>query len=203
MTYTTIIGSAATAVGEQYGRSLADLAAEALRGAFAHPGAIDPRRIGAVYVANAFGETLAGQGQLGAFLADAVGLRGVPAFRVEAAGASGGVALHQAAQAIAAGQCEIAVVLGAEKVTDRLDGTVEAALALAGDAEGEAIHGVTRTAQWAMLMRRYMHEYGYQAEAFAPFPVNAHANAAKIHRRCTASRSTPTSIARPVRSPRR
>ncbi|NTU85391.1 MAG: acetyl-CoA acetyltransferase, partial [Chloroflexales bacterium] len=98
---------------------------------------------------------------------------------VEAAGASGGVAIQQAAQAIAAGQCEVAVVLGAEKVTDRLEGALEAALAIHADAEAEAIHGLTLNAQWALLMRRYMHEHGYSADAFAPFPVNAHANALK------------------------
>jgi acetyl-CoA C-acetyltransferase len=71
------------------------------------------------------------------------------------------------------------VVIGAEKVTDRLDGALESALSLATDAEAEGIHGVTLTAQWALLMRRYMYEHGFAAEAFAPFPVNAHANAAK------------------------
>lgn len=174
-----IVGTGATAVGEHYGRSLADLASEAVRAAFAAAPGLPPRRIGALYVANAMGESLAGQGHLGAYLAAAVGLRGVPAVRVEAAGASGGVAMQQAAQAIAAGQCEVAVVLGAEKVTDRLEGELEAALALHADAEADAIHGLTLTAQWALLMRRYMHQYGYPAEAFAPFPVNAHTNAAK------------------------
>ena len=33
------------------------------------------------------------------------------------------------------------------------------------------------TAQWAMLMRKYMHEYAVDISDFAPFPVNAHANA--------------------------
>lgn len=174
-----IIGAAATPVAEHYGRSLADLASEALRTAFAATPELVASRVGALYVANALGDRLAAQGQLGAYLAAAVGLRGVPAFRVEAAGASGGVAIQQAAQAIAAGAAEVAVVLGAEKVTDQLDAAVEAALALAADAEAEAIHGLTLTAQWAMLMRRYMHQYGYPAEAFAPFPINAHANAAK------------------------
>lgn len=178
MTNIYIIGSAATPVGEHYGRSLADLATEAARAAFA-PTGLPAERIGALYVANAFGESLASQGQLGAHLAAVIGLHGLPAVRVEAAGASGGLAVQQAAQAIAGGVCEIALVLGAEKVTDRLEGELEAALALAGDADGEALQGVTLTAQWAMLMRRYLHEYGYAAEAFAPFPVNAHANAAK------------------------
>lgn len=174
-----IIGAAATPVAEHFGRELSDLACEAIRAAFAQVPEIDPARVGALYVANAFGEALAGQSQLGAYFASVVGLRGVAAMRVEAAGASSGVAVHQAAQAVAGGSCELAVVLGAEKVTDKLDGATEAALSLAADSTGEAIHGVTLTAQWAMLMRRYMHEYGYPAEAFAPFPVNAHANAAK------------------------
>jgi len=179
MTHIYLIGSGATAVGEHYGRSLADLAAEAVRAAFAQAGGLPAERVGGLYVASALGDTLGGQSQLGAHLATAVGLPGVPALRVEAAGASGGVAVHQAAQAIAAGACEVAVVLGVEKVTDQLDAALETALALAADADGEAIHGVTLASQWAMLMRRYMHEHGYSADAFAPFPVNAHANAAK------------------------
>ncbi len=174
-----LIGAGATPVAEHYGRGLADLASEATRAAFVGLPEFVSHRVGALYVANALGDRLAAQAHLGAYLAAAVGLRGVPAVRVEAAGASGGVAIHQAAQAIAAGAAEIVAVLGVEKVTDQLDDAVEAALALAGDAESEAIHGLTLTAQWAMLMRRYMHEHGYGPEAFAPFPVNAHANAAK------------------------
>lgn len=179
MTSSYIVGIGATPVGEHYSRSLADLACEAVRAAFAATPGLPAARVGALFVANAMGETLAGQGVLGAYLATAVGLRGVPAVRVEAAGASGGVALQQAANAIAAGQCEVAVVLGAEKVTDRLEAELESALALHSDGESEGINGLTLTAQWALLMRRYMHEYGYAAEAFAPFPVNAHANALK------------------------
>jgi acetyl-CoA C-acetyltransferase len=179
MSNSYLIGASATAVGEHYGRTMADLASEALRGAFASAPGLEAARAGALYVASALGDQLAGQGQLGAHLGAALGLRGVPAFRVEAAGASGGVAIQQAAQAIASGATEVAVVLGVEKVTDRLDGEVEAALALAADAEAEALHGVTLTAQWALLMRRYMHEHGYAADAFAPFPVNAHGNGMK------------------------
>ena len=179
MTNVYIIGAGATPVAEHYGRSLADLASEAVRAAFAQVPDLDATRVGAVYVANALGEIMASQSQLGAYLATAVGLAGVPALRIEAAGASGGAALHQAAQAVASGSCDVAVVLGAEKVTDRLDGALEAALALATDAEAEGIHGITLTAQWALLMRRYLFEHGYAPEVFAPFPVNAHANAAK------------------------
>jgi acetyl-CoA C-acetyltransferase len=172
-----IVGAGAVPVAEHYARTLTELAIAALQAAFdaITPG-LEPGRIGALYVANALGESLAGQSQLGAALATAAGLNGIPALRVEAAGASGGVALHEAWRAVASGACDLVAVVGVEKVTDRLDGAVEAGLSLATDADFEAIHGVTLASQWAMLMRRYMYEYGYDADAFAPFPVNAHAN---------------------------
>jgi acetyl-CoA C-acetyltransferase len=52
-----------------------------------------------------------------------------------------------------------------------------AALALAADGEYEAFLGLSFVAVNALLMRRYMHEYGYSNQDFAPFAVNAHKNA--------------------------
>jgi acetyl-CoA C-acetyltransferase len=154
---------------------LAELALQALRPAL---GAIDPSRVGALYVGNALGGELAGQAQLGAALAAAAGLPRAEALRVEAAGASGGAALRQGYAAVASGMHDLVLVLGVEKVTDKLEGALEAGLALGADGDFEAAQGVTLTSQWALLMRRYMHQYGYAADAFAPFPINAHANAA-------------------------
>lgn len=170
-----IVGTGQTPVAEHWERTMTALAAEALASAL---GSFAAERIGALYVANALGGALHVQGQLGAAVAAAVGLRGVEAHAVEAGGASGGVALRQAYLAIASGAYDLVAVVGVEKVTDVLDGRREAGLALAVDADWDAIHGVTLTAQWAMLMRRYMHVYGYDAADFAPFPVNAHANGA-------------------------
>lgn len=173
-----IIGVGATPVGEHYTRPLIDLALDALRGAVTES-KLDPSQIGALYVANAMGEPLAGYSHLGTALATAAGLADIGALRVEAAGASGGVALCQATQSVAVGAYDVVAVLGVEKVMDKLTSSQESAQALAMDSDFEAEHGLTLTSQWAMLMRRYMHEYGYEAEAFAPFPVNAHANGAK------------------------
>src|SRR5215218_4514867 len=168
-----IVGTGQTPVAEHWERTAASLAAEALAGAL---GPVAPERVGALYVANALGGALQVQSQLGAAVAMAAGMYGVEATTIEAAGASGGVALRQAYLAIASGACDLVAVVGVEKVTDVLDGRLEAGLALAGDADWEAVHGTTLTAQWAMLMRRYMHQYGYSANDFASFPVNAHAN---------------------------
>jgi acetyl-CoA C-acetyltransferase len=168
-----IVGTGRTPVAEHWERTGVSLAAEALVGAL---GPIAAARMGALYVANALGGALQVQTQLGAAVAAASGMRGAEAYTLEAGGASGGVALRQAYLAIAGGAFDLVAVVGVEKVTDVLDGRLEAGLALGADADWEAAHGATLTAQWAMLMRRYMHVYGCEAADFAPFPVNAHAN---------------------------
>lgn len=174
-----IVGIGAAPVAEHYSRSLIDLALEALRRAVADGAPhVDPGAIGGLYVANAMAEALSGDAHLGALLATAAGLDHVEALRLSSAGASGGLAMHQAALAVASGAHDLVAVIGVEKVTDKLQASQEASLALATDSDFEAEHGITLTAQWAMLMRRYMHEYDYRADAFAPFPINAHTNGA-------------------------
>ena len=173
MQHVYLVGIGQTSVAEHWERTATSLALEALAAAL---GPIAPERIGALFVANALGGALNLQHQLGAAIAAAAGMPGVEAHSVEAGGASGGIALRQAYLAVASGACDVAAVVGVEKVTDVLDAHLEAGLALSTDPDWEAIHGTTLAAQWAMLMRRYMHEYGYAAADFAAFPVNAHAN---------------------------
>jgi acetyl-CoA C-acetyltransferase len=170
-----IAGVGCTPVREHYERGLLDLALAALGDAL---GALPASRVNALYVGNALGDLAAGQGQLGAYIAAAAGMAGCEAVRVEAAGASGGAALRQGYLAVASGAHDLAVVLGVEKVTDRLDAQLQTAQALGLHGELEAAHGLTATGAWALLMQRYMYEHGVAAEAFAPFAVNAHANAA-------------------------
>ena len=54
-----------------------------------------------------------------------------------------------------------------------------AALTTAADADYEIEQGVTFVGLNALIMRRYIHEYGYDRHDFAPFALNAHANGAK------------------------
>jgi acetyl-CoA C-acetyltransferase len=171
-----IAGCGLTPVGEHWARSLEGLGVEALQLA---QNEAPQARIQALYVANALGGDIAGQAQLGAHLASAAGLGTIEAWRVEAAGASGGVALRQAYLAVASGAYDCVAVLGVEKVTDVLDGRLEAALALGLDGTAEAEQGLTLAAGWALLQRRYSHLYDYEPADFAVFPVNAHANGVK------------------------
>jgi len=78
--------------------------------------------------------------------------------------------------AIASGQADVALVVGIEKYSDQIGSPVEAAIATASDSDYEADHGLTPTAQAALLMRRYMHEFDVPRSAFAGFPLVAHAN---------------------------
>ncbi|MCP4419743.1 MAG: thiolase domain-containing protein, partial [Chloroflexi bacterium] len=109
---------------------------------------------------------------------DFAGMRGIEAVTVEAADASGGAALRQAVLAVKSGQVETALVIGVEKMTDRVGSPVTAVLASTLDADYEAIHGLTVAGMGALLMRRYLHEYGLEVADFANFSVNAHANGA-------------------------
>jgi acetyl-CoA C-acetyltransferase len=71
-----------------------------------------------------------------------------------------------------------ALAVGVEKVTDQTGSGALTAMAMSLDADYEAIHGLTPAGAAALLMRRYMHEYGVELADFAGFSVNAHANAA-------------------------
>ena len=167
-----IAGIGQTSIAEHWDKTAQDLAHDAASQALhGYTGAI-----GAVYVANALSAALGNQSNLAPAVAAGLGLRGVETLTIEAGGAAGGMAIRQAQLAVAAGVVDAVLVVGVEKVSDVLDERRESALALSMDADWEAFHGVTVTAQWAMLMRSYMHTYALGAQAFAPFPVNAHAN---------------------------
>ena len=171
-----IIGIGQTPVAEHWGRSIRDLAVEAVQAARQDAGV---ERVDAIYVGNMLSGELAGQENLATLVADAAGLLPVEALKVEAACASGGAALRAACLAVASGAHDYVLAVGVEKMTDLLTDGVTAALATAADADYEAGHGISFVALNAMLMRRYMHEHKARHEDFAPFSVNSHRNAAR------------------------
>jgi acetyl-CoA C-acetyltransferase len=171
-----IIGIGQTPVGEHWESSLRMLAADAIRLALADAG-ID--RVEALYAASAYSATISHQTQLGALIVDFAGLGPLEAYGIEAAEASGAAALRTGYLAVASGAVETALVLGVEKSTDMVAGARTAARSVSLDADYEAIQGTTATAQAALLMQRYMHEYGLDLNAFEGFSINAHLNGSK------------------------
>jgi len=179
-----IIGIGQTPVGEHWDKSLRHLAGEAVLAALRDAGL---ERADALYVGNMLSGEIARQEHLGALIADFVGLRGIEALKVEAACGSGAAALRMGYIAVVSGMANVVIVCGVEKMTEQTSGATESALALASDSDYEAMHGLTYAAVNALIMRRYMVEYGVTREDFAAFSVNSHRNAmnnpnARFHR---------------------
>lgn len=170
----SIVGIGQTPVGEHWEKPLRILGSEAVLLALRHAGIERPE---ALYVGNMLSGQLSRQQNLGALIADHAGLRGIEALKVEAACASGAAAVRMAYIAVAGGIHDVVVACGVEKMTDSLPGRTSAGLAAAADAIYEGDHGLTFVALNALLMQRYMHEYGYQRADFGGFSINAHANA--------------------------
>jgi acetyl-CoA C-acetyltransferase len=170
----SIIGIGQTPVGEHWEKSLKELAGEAIQTAIKDA---QVERVDVLYVGNMCSGTLNGQEHLGALISDWVGLRGVEAVKIEAACGSGAAALRLGYVAVAGELADFVVVAGVEKMTDRPGDEVTAALAMAADADFEAENGLSFVALNALLMRRYMHEFGVCHRDFAPFAINAHKNA--------------------------
>lgn len=175
MNKVVIAGVGQTDVAEHWGTSLRELAHYAIEAAIQDAAGLRPT---ALYVGNMLASNLSHQAHLGALLADFAGLQGIEAASIEAAGASGGMALRLGMLAVASGMVDAALVLGVEKFSDQVSSQVEAALAAGTDTDYEAEQGLTLTAQAAILAQRYQHEFQPPEHALAGFPLTAHANGA-------------------------
>lgn len=175
MSSVSIVGIGKTDVREHWETSIRHLAWYAIEAAMDDA---DTSDVDAIFVGNMLAGQLSNQNHLGALVADFAGLRGVEAVTVEADSASGGAAVRQGVLAVKSGVVQTALVVGVEKMTDQTGSSVIAALASGLDADYEAVHGQTLAGAGAMMMRRYMHEYGLEVADFANFSVNAHANGA-------------------------
>ena len=170
----SIIGIGQTPVGEHWDRSLRELGADAILAALGDAGMERPE---ALYVGNMLSGQTIGQENIGALLADFCGLTGIEAYKIEAACASGGAAIRAGYIAVAGGFHDVVVASGVEKMTDSGPAETTTALASAADAIYEAEHGLSFVALNALMMQRYLYEYGYQRADFANFSITAHHNA--------------------------
>ncbi|MBN2111064.1 MAG: thiolase domain-containing protein [Methanosarcinaceae archaeon] len=173
-----IIGVKNTKYGEQWERSFRDLVVEAGVGAVEDAG-IAGEKIDSMFVGNMSGGQFVEQEHIGALIADYSGLAKnlhVPSTRVEAACASGGLALRHGICAVASGMDDIVIAAGVEKMTDVPSNKASSALAAAADREWEGIMGATFPGLYAMIARLHMHMYGTTSEQLASVAVKNHYN---------------------------
>ncbi|MEX2702565.1 MAG: thiolase domain-containing protein [Candidatus Baldrarchaeota archaeon] len=171
-----VIAIGYTKVKEHWGLSIRDLFTEA---AIMALNEVTIDRVDALYVGNMSSGYCQHQEHLGALMADYIGLKSPPAVKIEAAGASGGMALREGIQAVASGLHDFVVVGGVEKMSDVLTPDITYAMAMAADQEYEAFIGVTFTALNAMIKRAYQHKFGVSDELIATLPVHCHDMASK------------------------
>jgi acetyl-CoA C-acetyltransferase len=201
MRQVAILGIGQIKVDEHWDLSLRELGGNAAFAAMQDAG-VD--KVDALYVGNMLSPMVSGQNQLGTFFSDWIGLWDQESVKVEAACASGAAALRAGLMAVAAGDIDSALIVGVEKMTDKAGHDVTAALATAADADYEVEQGISFVGINALVMRRYMHEFGWKHEDFAPFSINAHANAvhnpfARLHEKISVEKFEKSSmVATPI-----
>ncbi|MBI5943693.1 MAG: thiolase domain-containing protein [Chloroflexi bacterium] len=196
-----ILGIGQIKIGEHWERSLREIGGDA---AFAAMQDAGMDKVDSLFVGNMLSPLVNGQNQLGTFFSDWIGLWKQEAVKIEAACGSGAAAFRAALMTVASGDAESALVVGVEKMTDKAGRDVTAALATAADADYEVEQGISFVGINALVMRRYMHEFGWKHEDFAPFSINAHANAmhnpfARLHEKITVEKFEKSSmVATPI-----
>lgn len=153
-----VVGAGQTKYGN-HAAGLKGMWAEAASKAFAsidgdfEPSAIDEAFIGSI----AFGG--AQLGNTAALLTEHSAMDGIPVRRVENACASSGFALRDAWMAIKSGQADIVVAGGIEKMNDLTAERKRYWLGVSGDTEWERLAGLTFPGTYALMARRYFHEF--------------------------------------------
>ncbi|HON81954.1 MAG TPA: thiolase domain-containing protein [Methanoregulaceae archaeon] len=175
-----VIGAGCTPFGEKWNSSFRNLFVEAGILALEDAG-VAGEQIGGLYVGNMSAGRFIEQEHIGALIADYAGLAShhIPATRVEAACASGGLSFRQAVIAVASGMEEIVVAAGVEKMTDVASGASVDALAGAADREWEGFVGATFPGLYAMIATDYMNRYPLTREQLAQVAVKNHFNGAR------------------------
>lgn len=178
-----IAGAFVTPFGKFADTTLKALASRAAEGALADAGAA-PDTVDAVYFGNAADGVLAGQEMIrGQVALQDTGLLGAPIVNVENACASSSTAFQLATVAVAAGAADVALVVGAEKLTHpdkaKTFGVFNTALDIDryGLSDGQASKSVFMDV-YAQMSRDYMARSGATREDFAAIAVKSHANGA-------------------------
>lgn len=178
-----VAGAFTTPFGKFGDVPLRSLAAEAARGALADAGAA-PEEVEAVYFANTAEGALYDQHAIrGQIALQGTGLLGAPIANVENACASGSTAFHLARIAVASGEADIALAIGAEKLSHPDKGRTFAAFSSGWDVERFGRPDPTATHSgfmdvYARMAAEYMERSGATERDFAAVSVKSHRNGA-------------------------
>jgi acetyl-CoA C-acetyltransferase len=153
-------------------RDLAPLMVDASTIAFSDAGSDEAD---AVIVGSQAADDLAEVSNLGTRVADALGLSGVAAWRVENSSSTGANVLEAAVHAVRSGAYSKVLAVAGERMTHKPTSVVARVLGRVL-ADTEIAIGMTMPSLGALTARQYMHTYGLTREQLAMVPVKAHEN---------------------------
>ena len=168
-----VVGAAKTRFGPS-DKSLAGLAHEAISGALEDAG-MGMEDVGAFVVANYLGGPNDSQLHLNSVVAGLFPGLHLPGWRVEAACASGGVAVHQALLSLQA--YDPILVVGVERMTGTVGLELTRNIGMAGDAVLDQAAGLNFPATYALVASRHMAEFGTTVSDLGLVSLKSHANA--------------------------
>jgi len=207
-----VAGTGMTKFGKYLERGVRSLAEEAVNEALKDAG-LEPKDVQTAYFANAVSGLITGQEMIrGQAALRYTGLLGIPIFNVENACASAASAFHLAWMAVASGQYDVALAVGAEKLFHEdktkafraigtavdLESLQDLKKKMAETAKGADKPGDEKAGQnrsffmdiYASMTREYMRQSGATAEDFADVAVKSHEHGAlnpkaQYRNRCT------------------
>lgn len=160
-----VIGIGMIPFGKHSDRSMVDMGAEAGFLALKDAG-IKPAQIDACFFASGFAARLFGDMTVGQHVFWELGINRVPVVNVENACTSGSTAFYLAYNMVAAGQADVVLVAGAEKLY-----VPELGLINSGETEFETQLGLVASAGFALRAIRHMNEFGTTIEQLAKVAV--------------------------------
>lgn len=187
-----IIGTGKTTFGERFDQSFGDMVADAAHQAFDGAG-ITADDVEAAWLGAAFAYTYSEEGNAGTSLAEPLGLYDRPVSRVANYCATGMDALRHAVTAVEAGEHELVLVVGSEKMRD----VGPRASLLAQHVErGHPVYAKGRTAPgiFGLIAQRYAHAHGSPRDAMTEVAVKNHHNGALNDRAHFRNRLTPDQV---------
>lgn len=169
-----VAGIGLTKFGELWDKTFEDLCLEASAEAIQDSG-LTKSKIEAIYVGNMLFGKVSQQDHLGALVSSLLGLN-IPAVHIEAACASGGMAVNLAIQALEAEIYQNVLVVGAEKMTDSSTSEITSSL-MGASSEAERQAGLTFPALYALMAKAHMLEFGTTKSQMASVAVKNHYHA--------------------------
>ncbi|MBU0462012.1 MAG: thiolase family protein [Proteobacteria bacterium] len=165
MTDVAVVGVGMIPFGKHPQKTLVDMGSEAAYLAIKDAG-LSPRQMEIGFFANAFAGRVFGDFTIGQNVFWKIGINRIPVVNVENACTSGSSAFFLAYNAVAAGQVEIAIAVGAEKMR-----VPEMGLLNSGQNEVDTQLGLVAPASFAMRAMRYIYEYDAKPEQLAQVSV--------------------------------